>query len=284
MSALSHPRPPAIAGSWYPGDRQAIEREVTAYLDAVPRKRIAGRLVALISPHAGLVYSGPVAAHGYAQLTGSKNLTVVMIGPSHRYAFAGVALYARGSWRTPLGEAAIDEDLAARLLADQNDIVAANEPHQEEHCLEIQLPFLQYLIAGLRIVPLLMGDQSRTTIDRLSMALHQAVAGRSDVLLLASSDLSHYHSAEKAHRLDAQVVEAIGRFDADGLQQTLQADPDHACGGGPIVSVMRAASALGANESVVLHYGDSGDAGPRDKRRVVGYVSAALIEKDRPAS
>jgi AmmeMemoRadiSam system protein B len=269
----------AVAGSWYPGTASAIAAEVDSYLDAARAAPPPGRLVGLVSPHAGLRYSGPVAAYGYGLLrglAGEPGATVVMVGPSHRAAFGGVALHARGAWETPLGRAPIDEELA-RAVLDADPSVVFDDPgaHSAEHSLEMQMPFLQRLLPGLRIVPLLMGSQSRREVEALAAALGKALAGR-PALLVASSDLSHYEPAAVANRLDAVVVDEVSRFDEGALLRRLEAHHNVACGGGPVVAVMKAARALGADRASVLKYGDSGDVGERDKSHVVGYLSAAL--------
>ncbi|MFI5183612.1 MAG: AmmeMemoRadiSam system protein B [Vicinamibacteria bacterium] len=269
-------RKAAVAGSWYPGRASDLRAEVEAYLslsDAPPR---LGPLVGLISPHAGLRYSGPVAAHGYALLRGCPELTVVLVGPSHRLAFDGVAVWARGSFETPLGPIPIDEPLATRILAAAGGLKDDPRPHRDEHSLEMQLPFLQHLVGHLRIVPMLMGRQTREDVDHLAETLGRVLPGRKDVLLVASSDLSHYQSAPVAHRLDAFVVGDVERFDAEGLMGRLESHSGHACGGGPMVAVMKASRFLGATAAVALRYADSGDVGEKDKTRVVGYLSAAL--------
>ena len=253
----------------------AIGREVEGYLAASGGVSVPGRLVALISPHAGLRYSGPVAAHGYVLLRGRSPLTIVLVGPSHRAAFEGVAAFAEGAFETPLGRIPIAEDLAAALLAADPVVLDLPDAHREEHSLEMQLPFLQHLVPDLRIVPLLMGSQSREEVDALAGALGRVLTGR-DVLLVASSDLSHYEPAPVANRLDALVVGDVERFDDEGLMKRLEVSQHHACGGGPMVAVMKAAKTLGADRATVLRYADSGDAGEHDKSRVVGYLSAAL--------
>jgi len=266
----------AVAGAWYPGDAEQLVSEVELYLSGVPTRDLPGRLLGLISPHAGLRYSGPVAAHGYALLRGRSPLTAVMVGPSHHDAFDGVAVVTRGAFQTPLGQVPIDEPLAAALLDPGLNIVEEPRPHQEEHCLEMQLPFLQHLVPDLKIVPMLMGSQARSEVEALAGALAEAVAGRGDVLLVASSDLSHYHPAKQASILDALVMRDLETFDEDGLMARLEASHGHACGGGPMVAVMKAARRLGANRATVLKYADSGDVPGGDKSRVVGYLSAAL--------
>jgi len=266
----------AVAGTWYPGEASALAAEVEAHLGAATAVPVPGRLVGLISPHAGLRYSGPVAAHGYALLRGRPELTAVLVGPSHRAGFAGLCLPAAAAFETPLGPAPVDAELAAALLAIGPPFHAADAPHREEHSLEMQLPFLQSVVPGLRVVPVLMGSQSRAEVEALAGGLAAVLPGRQAVVLVASSDLSHYHPAAVANRLDASVVADVERFDPESLMQRLEASHEHACGGGPMVAVMKAARALGADRATVLAYGDSGDAGERDKRRVVGYLSAAL--------
>jgi MEMO1 family protein len=269
----------AFAGSWYPRTPDALAAEVDRHLEAVAAASAPGRLVALVSPHAGLHYSGPVAAHAYALLRARSELTVVLVGPAHRASFEGVALHARGEWQTPLGSVAIDQELAEALLAAGGEVFDDAGPHRNEHSLEMQLPFLQRVVSGLRIVPLLMGTQSRTEVDALAGALAAALESRAsgrEVVLLASSDLSHYQPAPVAGRLDAEVVEDVRRLDAEALMRRLETRDNVACGGGPIVAVLKAARALGAERGSVLRYADSGDAGEHDKTHVVGYLAAAL--------
>jgi AmmeMemoRadiSam system protein B len=214
---------------------------------------------------------------------------VVLVGPSHRAAFDGCAVFARGAWETPLGLVPVDAPLAEALIASGDGVAEAPRPHAQEHSLEMQLPFLQHLVPGLRLVPVLMGSQSRAECEALALALVSVLeraspeagvgvgaAGGRAVLLVASSDLSHYHPSSVAARLDAQVAGDVERLDADGLMTRLEARHEHACGGGPIVSVMKAARALGASRAKVLRYADSGDEGEHDKSRVVGYLAAAL--------
>ncbi len=264
----------AFAGSWYPRSEAAILAEVDGYLQAANAVEMEGRLVGLVSPHAGLHYSGPVAAYGYSLLRSHAPATVVMVGPSHRAAFEGVAVHAAGSWETPLGKVTIDEELAQALLA--ADPVLFDDPgaHRAEHSLEMQMPFLQRVMPGLRIVPMLMGTQSREEVDALAGALTRVLPGR-DAVLVASSDLSHYQPATLASRLDAEVVADVRGLDPEGLMRRLEARDNVACGGGPLVAVMKAARALGADRATVLRYADSGDVGG-DKTHVVGYLSAAF--------
>ncbi|MBZ5557827.1 MAG: AmmeMemoRadiSam system protein B [Acidobacteriia bacterium] len=268
-----HIRPAAVAGSWYPGSASALAAAVDRHLDATTRD-LDGDLMGLIAPHAGLMYSGPVAAHAYCLVRGRAFDRVVLVGPSHFVGFEGVSIVADGGFASPFGVASIDAACARALLA-ASPVIREHPPaHAREHSLEMQLPFVQRLAPGAPIVPLVMGHQTASTATALGDALARVLRG-SRTLLVASTDLSHYHEAPAAAALDRVVIDCVSRFDADGLQAALDQEPDHACGGGPTVAVMRAARELGARDAVVLNYADSGDVSG-DKSSVVGYLAAAL--------
>lgn len=274
-------RPAAVAGSWYPGTRVRLERAVDAHLSAVSPVRSRGCPRALVVPHAGLVYSGPVAAHAYAAIGACRYAAAVLVGPSHFVGFHGVSIWPRGAWSTPLGEIRVAEDLSAAIQSTSADILERPDAHAREHSLEMQLPFVARLLAGVPIVPLVMGYQTRETAEALGDALAGAIrawgagAVARDVLLIASTDLSHFEDAATATALDEVVIGCVERFDPDGLMEALEREPRHACGGGPTVSVLRAARALGARDVDVLRYADSGDVSG-DKASVVGYMAAAV--------
>jgi len=275
MPSLQPLRPEAVAGSWYPGRPESLAKEVDQYLSAVPDEPSSERVFGLVVPHAGLVYSGPVAAWAYRAVQGADFDVVVLVGPSHRVGFDGVALYPKGGFSTPLGPMAIDADVADAIRAAASVVHDDVTVHAPEHSLEMQLPFLRRVLPSTPIVPLLMGYQSADTVDSLAAGLASALAGHR-ALLVASSDLSHYLDARTASIVDREVLECVDRFDADGLLDALRIRPDHACGGGPIVAVMRAARALGARAGRVLRYGDSGDVSG-NKKAVVGYMAAAFV-------
>jgi AmmeMemoRadiSam system protein B len=275
-------RPAAVAGTWYPGSAAALGQAVDGYL-ARATSHAADRfdpLVALIAPHAGLLYSGPVAAYAYRLLGGRTFEVIVVVGPSHFVGFDGVAIYRAGGFQTPFGIAPIDEHCAEDMMKAAPIVHEHDVAHAREHSVEMQLPFVQRLAPATPIVPLVMGYQSAATARTLGDALGTVLRGRR-ALLVASTDLSHYHDAATAARLDQVVIDRVARFDTDGLQHALDLAPDHACGGGPTVAVMRAAHALGARDAVVLNYADSGDVSG-DKSSVVGYMAAALgiVTKD----
>jgi AmmeMemoRadiSam system protein B len=266
-------RPAAVAGAWYPESASALAAAVDRHL-ATTTRDVDGELVAIIAPHAGLRYSGPVAAHAYRLLRGRAFDVVVLVGPSHFVGFDGVAISRASGFDTPFGAVPVAADIGDALMRETPVVREHEAAHAREHSLEMQLPFLQHLAPGTPIVPLVMGHQTAETARALAGGLAAVLRGR-HALLVASTDLSHYHDSATAARLDAVVLDHVARFDADGLQRALDAQPDHACGGGPVVAVMRAAQALGARNSVVLNYADSGDVSG-DKTKVVGYMAAAL--------
>lgn len=270
-----HPiRRPAVSGTWYPGSAAALAAQVDDYLSSADLAVRLSTLTAIIAPHAGLIYSGPVAAYGYRQLEGRNIHTVVLVGPSHFVGFDGVAIYRAGGFDSPLGVAPIDVGCAEALLAESPIVVEHPRAHVREHSLEMQLPFVRRLLPHASIVPLVVGWQTAAVGVELGRALAAVLRERSAVMV-ASSDLSHYHAADAAHALDSRVVQAVEQFDADRLQSLLDRQAEHACGGTPMVAVMRAARALGAADAVVLRYADSGDVSG-DKSAVVGYLAAAF--------
>ena len=280
MEAAPNPvRPAAMAGTWYPADPGELAAAVDGYLAAATPPHDF-EATALIAPHAGLVYSGPVAAHAWAAVRGRAFDAAVLVGPSHHVGFDGVSICGHGAWATPLGPAAVDAGLAARLAAASPLITEYPRPHRREHALELQLPFLRRLLPDTPIVPLVIGYQHRETVLGLADALAGALRGAA-VLLVASPALSHYFDAEEAAGLDARVVTHVARFDWAGLLDEFERYPEHergryvACGGGAAIAVMRAARALGATGARVLGRADSADVSG-DRERVVGYLAAAF--------
>ena len=265
----------AVAGTWYPGSAEALRAAVDGHLAAAgDAPRAPDRLVALVAPHAGLIYSGPVAAHAYRLLRDRPPDLIVLAGPSHASGFDGVAAFRGAGFETPLGVAPIDADCTESLMRASTIVRDYPAPHVREHSLEMQLPFIRRVAPDARIVALVMGWQTPETARELGDALGMVLKGR-NALIVASTDLSHYQDANTAARLDAVVIDHVARLDADGLQRALDARPEHACGGGPTVAVMRAARQLGADTSVILKYADSGDVSG-DKSAVVGYLAAAI--------
>jgi AmmeMemoRadiSam system protein B len=272
---MTHVRRAAVAGTWYPGDPVRLAGELDTYLDKA-RVMSASAPRAIVVPHAGLMYSGPVAAYAYKAARISAATSIVLVGPSHFVPFKGVSIWPRGAWETPLGPVGVDEELAVAIQSASNAIGEVDAAHAREHSLEMQLPFLAHLMPRVPIVPMVMGHQTRATAFALAEAMASAIhASGKDVLLVASSDLSHYEDASVAAHLDGVVMQHVEAMDAERLMNALEVEPRHACGGGPIVSVLNAAARLGASSARVLHYADSGDV-TGDKSSVVGYMAAGI--------
>jgi MEMO1 family protein len=282
LAGAGQVRESVLAGTWYPKDPGALRREVTGFLNEVPVHEKTGRLVALISPHAGYRYSGQVAAYSYKLLENQKFDTVVVVGPSHHHRFEGVSVYDQGDFRTPLGDVSLDRETIRAIMEKDPMIRYVAEAHSKEHSLEIQLPFLQTVLPGFRLVPLVMGEQGMPGCRRLAETLSATLKGKS-VLLVASSDLSHFHSDTEARAMDQRVFSHVKKMDTDALQADLSSGVSEACGGGPMMAVMLVAKQLGADVSEILNTANSGDV-TGDRTSVVGYMAAAFWEKPDKAA
>lgn len=269
-------REAAVAGLFYPELKSILEKEVDEYLLRAKSVRIDGTIRGLICPHAGFMYSGLTAAAGYRLLKGRNYDAVIIVGPSHREYFDGISIHPGTSYKTPLGEISIDGGLRDLFARAHPSILLSEKGHTMEHSVEVQLPFLQRAIGRIPFVPLVMGDQRRELCMALAEVLTKICKNR-NVLLVASSDLSHYHPYAEAVGLDKRVVEDVEAFRPEDLLRKLELEEVEACGGGPIVSVMLAARALGAVHCKALLYCNSGDV-TGEKDAVVGYLSAALYQ------
>ncbi len=266
-----------LSGTWYPGSRDALTKGIEDYLSKAKPVSLEGELKAIIVPHAGYLYSGQVAAHAYKLLRKMNFKRVIMIGPSHRVGFEGVSINLQSGYKTPLGVAPVDRVIARKIIDTSPHIRWLPEAHAREHSLEIQLPFLQTVIKDFQIVPILMGQQDFRTCSELAEGLVQVMGTMDRTLLVASSDLSHFHSYKSARKLDMELIKHVREFDPEGLAGSLSSGRCEACGGGPIIVAMLAAQKLGANRAAILNYANSGDV-TGDHSRVVGYLSVALIK------
>ena len=267
-------RRPAVAGSFYPADPPILSRQVREFLNRAPKVDIPGEIVALISPHAGYLYSGQVAAQAFKLIEGKNFEAVVVVAPSHRVYFQGASIYDRGGFETPLGTIPVDKELCRKIMAESEILRFLPQGHSQEHSLEVQLPFLQEVLGKFSLVPIVIGDQSFITCQKVGQAIGRGVKGK-NVLLVASTDLSHFHPYDRAVKIDEVLLEDIRAFDPQKLQQDLEGGKGEACGGGPVIAVMIASRELGANESKVLGYRNSGDV-TGDRSGVVGYTAAVL--------
>lgn len=276
-------RKPAWAdslGGFYPQDPVKLTKEIADFYNKAKKEEIPGKIVALISPHAGYIYSGQVAAYGYKTLEGLKYQTIVVICPTHAVYFKGASIYNGKAYQTPLGTILVDKELALELSKIDKRIYLSDVGHSTsgprvEHALEVQLPFLQVVLGNFKLIPIVLGpDDDYGMYEALGKALAKVLKGK-DALIVASSDLSHYHPYAEAERLDSTVIRDVNAFNQKALFEDLTSDRCEACGGGPIISAMIAAKELGADKSKVVKYANSGDV-TGDKSGVVGYMSAVL--------
>jgi hypothetical protein len=286
-------RAPAVAGGFYPADPKELTQMIDGFLAHSSVPQVQGPLVALICPHAGYVFTGPVAAACFGQLKGRKYTRVVVVAPSHYDNFPFSAVYDGDAYATPLGTVAVDKAFGAKLVELSSTIKFSDRGHtpvgeQGEHALEVELPYLQRTLGEFKLVPIVMGDQDYGLCRALGLALSKALLAeqpevRAQTLLLVSSDLSHYHPYDEAVEIDHQTLQAIEEWDYLSLWRNFMTRTWEACGGGPIVAGMIAAERLGAPHAHILKYANSGDTAG-DKSRVVGYGAVAITrEETEPA-
>ena len=269
---MSTIRKSVIAGSWYPGNPSILKRDIENYFNSVSEPEWKGEIVGLIAPHAGYIYSGQVAAYAYNLVRGKKYDAVIVVGPSHRVAFRGVSVFSKGGFETPLGIVPIAEDLAEQIKTVSNIVTDIPAAHAQEHSVEIQLPFLQVALNDFSFLPLVMGEQNANICHELAKTIYKVVQDKK-ILMVGSSDLSHFYTYNKAKTMDTVVLDYIRKGDVSGLLNSLLDGEVEACGGGPMVVVMLVASMMKANKTVLLKYANSGDV-TGDKSSVVGYAAA----------
>jgi AmmeMemoRadiSam system protein B/AmmeMemoRadiSam system protein A len=280
---------PVCAGTWYPGNPADLKDAVRNYLSHATTRAVNGEIVALVSPHAGYIYSGQVAACSYKLLQGRHYDSVIVIGPSHRVPFSGVATYDCAGFRTPIDVIPLDSSLISSIMKREPRIRSFPEAFQQEHSIEMQLPFLHVVLPGFKLVPLVMGDSDLATCRWLADAIADSIKGKS-VLVVASSDLSHYHSYDTATEMDHRLLDKVSAMNTDDLSECLNNGKCEACGRGPVMTAMLVAKRLGSARCDVVHYANSGDVtGDKSSPRgVVGYAAAcfsvALHDKDRSDS
>lgn len=264
-----------FAGSWYPGDAEDLTADLDRYFDAVEPFEAPSRVWGLVSPHAGYAYSGPTAAWAYRTLEPGAYGTVVVLAPSHRVPFGGVCPWPAGSYRTPLGSITVDADFVAAALGGWSESQELPVAHAAEHSLEMQLPFLQHRLGSFRLAPVIIGGHSRGLARELAGRLHEASAGRDDVLVVASTDLSHFHPAPAAERLDAVARRCIEAVDPDALWAAVEDGESELCGIMPVMTVLEMARRRSGSHAKVVAYTHSGRV-TGDTGSVVGYLAAAL--------
>jgi len=274
-------RPSPIAGQWYPGDARRLAANVDQYMDAATLPELSGEVIAVVAPHAGHLYSGPVAGYAFAAVRGLAPDVVAVVSPMHYPYLEPLLTTAHGAYATPLGNIPVDRhaltflDSCLRGSARFGLTPVANDP---EHSLEIELPFLQRALSGpFRLLPLMVREQSASLARNLGLALAQWISSLGDqkALLVASTDLSHFYPQEVARALDMELLHQVEAFDPQGVIQVEEQGKGFACGRAALAAVLWAAKELGADRVQVLRHATSGDV-TGDYDRVVGYAAAVV--------
>jgi AmmeMemoRadiSam system protein B len=282
-------RKPAVAGYFYPRDKEGLKKTVDDFISNVKQKQTTGKIIGLMSPHAGYVFSGQVAAYAYRQIKDRNYDTVVIIGPSHRAYIKGASVGNWDAYATPLGKVTVNKEIVDDLLSIGEPFHFIKEAHTSEHCIETQIPFLQRVLGNFDIVPIVMGIPSLRYCKEISKALSITV-GKRNVLFVASSDMSHYPDYPNANKVDQKTLSLIEKFhpgavfnsEAESLRERIPNLSTTLCGLSSVVTVMMTVKQLGANAVKILHYANSGDVsihGSRERRRVVGYGAVAFYKK-----
>ena len=267
-----------LAGRWYPGDPATLSRDVDTMLrEATVPLDLRPATLGLIAPHAGLPYSGPVAAHAFSLLIDRPIDTVILVGPSHYPVPYDLFTTAHNAWETPLGRVPVDQVLIERLrhlLEADSGRRLPSVRQDREHSLEMELPFLQRVLPSFKIVPVVMLDQSIEAARAIGKALAKTVEDRR-AILVASSDLSHFYPQSEAQRLDQEMLQRIEAYEPERVIEAEEEGIGYACGRGAIAAIMIAAGELGATQARILKQADSGEI-TGDSTSVVGYAAGVL--------
>ncbi len=273
-------RPSPIAGQWYPGDAQKLASSVDNYIRQAKLPPIEGEVLAVVAPHAGHIYSGPVAGYAYAAVRGLKPELVAVVSPMHYPYREPLLTTAHEAYATPLGAIPVDQEAVRQVNAYLENDLGFNLDRvrrDPEHSLEIELPFLQRALStDFHLLPVMMRNQSAKVACTLGHALAETVKGKK-VLLVASTDLSHFYPQEMADVLDAEMLRQVEAFDPQGVLEAEETERGFACGKGALAAVLWAAKELGATRVQVLRHATSGDV-TGDFDQVVGYGAAVVLK------
>lgn len=270
-------RPAAVAGTFYPAGKTELESLLGSCFETDSVSKNKGKIFALVSPHAGLVYSGKVAGEGYRLLKNQNIKNIIILAPSHYEYFEGGTVYDGSAYSTPLGEITINSELSNELVEGSAQLNYSSVGHGREHSLEVQLPFLQAVLTDdFEIVPIMIGDIDMAVASDIASIISDSVNRlNSDVLMIASTDLSHFHEQDEANLLDKRTAGFIENLSINELYGACKSGECEACGVNPLLIVMEAAKLQGALSVEILKYATSGDVSG-DYSSVVGYLSAVI--------
>jgi AmmeMemoRadiSam system protein B/AmmeMemoRadiSam system protein A len=269
-----------LAGSWYPSSKATLSSVLDSYLAAAKVEPIDGDIKAVIVPHAGLIYSGLVAAHAYKAIQGENFTTVIVLGFCHRKSFDGVSVYKDGYFATPLGSLEIDSELAAEIISRDKKLIFKPEAFENENSVELELPFIKKVLPDSKIVPIAFGSSDYKYCEILSDILSDVLNKRDDILLVVSADMSHYKGYDEARQIDLKTVELLRDFKAREIYEKSIMGEQLFCGYMPVTTALLTCKKIGADSISILQYANSGDI-TGDRSRVVGYVSAAIYKESQ---
>lgn len=277
---------PNVAGGFYSADPKELSDSIDHYKESTGVVPVDRRVQIAIAPHAGYPFSGPVAAYTFKAIARNHYKTVVIIAPSHFFPFEGISVWPKGGFKTPLGTVPVDDDFAGALLKENPKFQFLPQVFEREHAIEVELPFLQKTFDHVRIVPILMGNPDPQVCRDLAVALDKLIGRRNDVLILISSDMSHYYTYDVANQMDALTLQAIQEIDPKKFFEGCIARKMEMCGFVPVTTALIYARLRGINHVEVLKHANSGDTSG-DKSRVVGYSSVIfysdLLGQDQPS-
>jgi MEMO1 family protein len=280
MAAIPHVRPSPIAGTWYEGNPKALAHAVDTYLDQAVLPDLKGKVIALVAPHAGHIYSGPVAGYAFAAVRGLSFDLVAVLSPMHQPYIEPLLTSAHEAYGTPLGEVPVDRDALSQLDEDLKTKLGqglAATTFDHEHSLEIELPFLQRALTGsFKLLPVMVRAQSARALNQLGDALAEVLRNR-NALVVASTDLSHFYPQKEALAFDSEMLRRIESFSPEDVLCAEEEQKGFACGLGALTAVLWAAKGLGADKVTILHHATSGDV-TGDYSSVVGYGAAAILK------
>jgi len=280
MATIAPVRPSPIAGAWYEGNPKALARIVDQYLDRAELPELPGEVIAVIAPHAGHQYSGPVAGYAFAPVRGRSYELVAVLSPMHQPYYEPLLTTAHAAYATPLGEVPVDKDAITDLDARLRSVLGQGltpVAYDREHSLEIELPFLQRALAGeFKLLPVMVRSQSAKVFQQLGLTLAETLRGK-NALVVASTDLSHFYTQKEAVAFDTEMLRRIESFSPEDVFCAEKDEQGFACGLGALTAVMWAARALGAETVKVLRHATSGDV-TGDFSSVVGYGAAVVMK------
>ena len=271
-------RKPAVAGRFYPGDSDALAKDINRYIDQAQPPVSPDRVIGLIAPHAGYEYSGGTAAYGYKLIAGKPYDRVVVFALSHQVDFMGASVFDGSGYATPLGEVPIDRDVVRSIRKTSPIVTFSPMAHQMEHSLEVQVPFLQSVLGEFLLVPILFRDQDIATCQKVVDALLKALPeeGATSTLVVGSTDLYHGASLQECQRQDHLLAETVKEFNEEKFEERFRRGEIMACGASSIISTMLLSRALGARKFDILHLTNSAEITGQMSGYIVGYMSAVL--------